>query len=65
MQKPKTPCYGCADRTVTCHGGCGRYKAFREQLDAYNEKNRNIWFNWTNMRKPRKNEKRLSAWEEG
>ena len=26
-----SPCKGCEDRVVGCHGGCERYKDFREQ----------------------------------
>ena len=37
MTKPKTPCYGCTERVVGCHGQCGRYKGYREKLDGFNE----------------------------
>lgn len=33
----KCPCKGCTDRTLTCHGFCDEYKAWkaeREQVNA-------------------------------
>lgn len=36
MTKPKTPCYGCPDRTVGCHGRCEKYRVYREKLDGWN-----------------------------
>ena len=34
MNKPKSPCLGCAERSVTpehnCHSDCGRYIACRD-----------------------------------
>lgn len=33
------PCKGCDERTVTCHGTCEKYLAWRKDLD---EKNRKI-----------------------
>ena len=27
------PCKGCEERTQGCHGWCGRYKAYRADLD--------------------------------
>lgn len=27
----KTPCYGCEERQVGCHGTCARYKAFQQE----------------------------------
>ena len=26
----KCPCKGCEDRTVTCHGACGKYQAWKK-----------------------------------
>lgn len=31
--KQNTPCKGCEDRVPGCHGGCDKFKAFREDLD--------------------------------
>ena len=36
----KSPCMGCEKREVGCHGRCGAYKAFRDELDAINERRR-------------------------
>ncbi len=36
MTIPKTPCYGCDKRTVTCHCGCKEYKSFKEAMADYN-----------------------------
>lgn len=30
-------CFGCKDRTVGCHSGCPRYKAYREDIDTINK----------------------------
>lgn len=32
----KSPCKGCGKRTPTCHGTCGLYLTYRQELDAYN-----------------------------
>ena len=29
-----SPCKGCPDRQVACHGSCERYKAWRERFVA-------------------------------
>lgn len=29
----RTPCYKCADRTVTCHSECEKYKGWRKELE--------------------------------
>lgn len=60
MTRPKTPCHQCNERTPTCHGTCKRYIAYREQLEQYNKEHAMVWADWSNMRKPRKNEKKLS-----
>lgn len=38
MRKADTPCYGCEDRQVGCHGSCKLYFAFKKRLDEINEK---------------------------
>lgn len=38
MIKPYCPCIDCNDRTSTCHGDCGYYKQYKENLDYYNKK---------------------------
>ena len=35
--KKLTPCKGCEDRVPGCHGGCEKYRAFREELDRKKE----------------------------
>lgn len=30
-------CYGCTERTVTCHSTCGKYKAESDALKERNE----------------------------
>ena len=34
------PCLQCSDREVGCHAKCGKYREFRERLDARNEETR-------------------------
>lgn len=34
---PKPPCYGCHDRTLTCHGFCQRYKDYKGELAEWND----------------------------
>ena len=29
-----SPCKGCTDRTLTCHGFCKRYQAWKEEHEA-------------------------------
>lgn len=29
----KTPCADCAEREIGCHGKCGRYQAYREDIE--------------------------------
>ena len=29
----KTPCNGCTDRTITCHGVCRRYQEWKEEQE--------------------------------
>ena len=36
--KPQAPCKDCRNRTVTCHGVCKKYQAFRTETEAYNRK---------------------------
>ena len=36
-QNKKAPCLDCKDRTVGCHGVCGTYKSFRNELDGVNK----------------------------
>ena len=31
------PCKDCQDRTLTCHGFCDRYKAWRDELEKTKE----------------------------
>lgn len=38
MIKPYCPCIDCNDRTATCHGECGYYKQYKENLDYYKRK---------------------------
>lgn len=59
MTKPKTPCYGCPDRAVGCHGRCGRYAKFREGLNSWNDKNR-VYHTDKPPFKYKKNVKRLT-----
>lgn len=33
-----TPCYGCADRCMGCHGTCEKYKSYRDKMDDVKEK---------------------------
>jgi hypothetical protein len=33
-----TPCYGCTDRTATCHGTCKRYAIFHAACEAIRHK---------------------------
>ena len=40
MRKPQSPCLDCADREPGCHGRCEKYKDFRRDVDAYEEKHR-------------------------
>lgn len=30
----KTPCDGCTERVVGCHGKCEKYLAYRAEIDA-------------------------------
>ena len=59
MTKPKTPCYGCTERSVGCHGQCGRYKGYREKLDGFNDENR-VYKTYKPPFKYKKNIKRLT-----
>ena len=34
------PCKNCEKRRLGCHGRCKAYKAFRDELDAINERRR-------------------------
>lgn len=61
MNKPRNPCYGCQDRAIGCHSKCERYAAFREKLDRYNEETRPIYMDWSNMKKLKKNKKKLKG----
>ena len=36
----KCPCKNCTDRTLTCHGVCEKYAAFRKEKEAENAYNR-------------------------
>ena len=36
MTMPKTPCYGCDKRTVTCHCECDDYAMFKSAMSDYN-----------------------------
>lgn len=33
-----SPCHGCEERSPGCHDRCGRFKQFREELDALNHR---------------------------
>ena len=35
--KPKPPCYKCADRTAECHASCEQYKDWTEEVKKMNE----------------------------
>ena len=30
----RPPCYGCTERSATCHAECEKYLAYRKQVDA-------------------------------
>lgn len=30
----RSPCMGCCEREIGCHGSCGKYLAFRAQCEA-------------------------------
>lgn len=34
------PCYKCPDRCQNCHASCGKYAAFRAELDKRREYNK-------------------------
>lgn len=34
----KSPCKGCCDRQVGCHGSCGAYKSYHEELNKIRAK---------------------------
>ena len=74
MKKPNGPCEGCKDRvaenpeegTRDCHRTCEKYKAYKEQVEAYhtylkNEKGNEIVANnrpWLSRKKRKKAVKR-------
>lgn len=31
-------CYGCQERSSTCHGACERYERFMDQANSVNDK---------------------------
>lgn len=33
MNKEKTPCYGCLERSAECHGRCERYAQYRKECE--------------------------------
>lgn len=33
MVRIKSPCYGCQNRTVTCHSDCEKYLEYRNECD--------------------------------
>lgn len=35
-----SPCKGCADRVLACHGKCEKYKKWRKELDELNRQSR-------------------------
>lgn len=35
-----SPCKGCADRVLACHGKCEKYKKWRKGLDELNRQSR-------------------------
>ena len=37
MPEEKRPCYNCEKRTVNCHCTCEDYKAYKKELEEYNE----------------------------
>lgn len=37
----KTPCRYCKDRNATCHSACVKYKEWRDEYDAEQEKIKN------------------------
>ena len=34
---PISPCKGCAERTIGCHGRCEMFRKWREERDKINE----------------------------
>jgi len=36
MSRTTSPCMGCGDRRMGCHGGCEKYQAWRQILDDQN-----------------------------
>lgn len=64
MNIPKNPCYGCKDRVIRCHGKCERYANYREKLDSYNKDTKPIYMDWSNMKKSKKNKKKLKGWRD-
>ena len=58
---PKCPCKGCQDRSVTCHGDCEKYKAWKiedravkeylRKTNANNVSDRYLKQCWRNMRR--------------
>lgn len=41
--KTASPCYGCENRTVGCHGSCELYKVYAEKKRELSRRNRNEW----------------------
>lgn len=38
MSGPQSPCQGCPNRSLGCHGKCKRYQAYETNRKKYNEK---------------------------
>lgn len=36
MNNIKSPCYGCNDRCVGCHGKCNSYIQYKGQVENFN-----------------------------
>lgn len=38
MNNNKCPCYGCTDRSITCHDECKKYIDWKTERDAIRDK---------------------------
>lgn len=38
MSGPQSPCRGCPDRSLGCHGQCSKYRAYEADRKKFNEK---------------------------
>lgn len=37
MKKPKSPCYGCKNRTAECHTTCNVYEIYLTECKTYRD----------------------------